>query len=62
MCGYVRTRLSFSVIRSQTLLLRGERANTNTWRRRGALDGVAAGRVAFFVRLRAIFEPYGVAG
>ena len=34
MCGYVRTRLSLSIIRSQTLLLRGERANT--WRRRGA--------------------------
>eukprot|EP00956_Cyclotella_meneghiniana_P019699 scaffold34083_cov46-Cyclotella_meneghiniana.AAC.3 len=41
MCGYVRTWMSLSIIRSQTLLLRGERANT--WRRRGALDGVAAG-------------------
>lgn len=41
MCGYVRTRLCLSVVRSNTLLLRGERANT--WRRRGAGDGVAAG-------------------
>eukprot|EP00804_Cyclotella_cryptica_P006585 CCRYP_008564-RA/>CCRYP_008564-RA protein AED:0.46 eAED:0.46 QI:0/-1/0/1/-1/1/1/0/185 len=41
MVSFVRQRLSLAIMRSNTMLLRGERANT--WRRRGAEDGVAAG-------------------
>ena len=40
MCCYVRTRMSLAVVRSTTMLLRGDRATS--WRRKGAEDGVAA--------------------
>jgi hypothetical protein len=41
MVSFVRQRISLAIVRSNTMLLRGERAHT--WRRRGAEDGVAAG-------------------
>jgi hypothetical protein len=40
MCRYVKNRMSLAVVRSTTLLLRGDR--TMSWRRYGAEDGVAA--------------------
>ena len=43
MVGYVRTRMSLAVVRANTLMLRGERANT--WARRGATDGTMASSV-----------------
>jgi hypothetical protein len=44
MVGFIRQRMSLAIVRSNTLLLRGERANT--WRRRAAEDGAAAGATA----------------
>jgi hypothetical protein len=41
MVGFIRQRMSLAIVRSNSLLLRGERANT--WRRRAADDGAAAG-------------------
>jgi hypothetical protein len=41
MVSFIRQRMSLAIVRSNTLLLRGDRAGT--WRRRGAEDGVAAG-------------------
>ena len=41
MVNYIRVRMSLAIVRSNTLLLRGDRANS--WRRRGPNDGVAAG-------------------
>ena len=40
MANFVRTRMSLSVVRSNTLLLRGDRSTS--WRRRGAENGVEA--------------------
>ena len=40
MVGYVKNRMSLAVVRSNTLLLRGNRSES--WRRKGAEDGVAA--------------------
>ena len=41
MVAFIRQRMSLAIVRSNTMLLRGERANT--WRRRACEDGVAAG-------------------
>ena len=38
--NFVRTRMSLAIVRSNTLLLRGERSTS--WRRRAPGDGVAA--------------------
>ncbi len=40
MAHFIRTRMSLAVVRSNTLLLRGDR--TSLMRRRAPLDGVAA--------------------
>ena len=40
MVSYVRTRMSMSIIRTNSMLLRGGRANSR--RRKGARDGVTA--------------------
>ena len=48
MANFVRVRMSLSVIRSNTLLLRGERATG--WQKRGPEDGVAAGAACHAIR------------
>lgn len=45
MVTFIRTRMSIAIVRSNTLLLRGERAHT--WRRRAVEDGVSAGAARF---------------
>ena len=44
MVSYVRTRMSLAIIRSNTLLLHGERAHY--WHRKGPEDGVAFSALA----------------
>ena len=49
MASFVRTRMCLAIVRSNTLLLRGDRAMN--WRRRAPDDGVAA-RAALTIRVQ----------
>ena len=49
MASFVRTRMCLAIVRSNTLLLRGDRAMN--WRRRAPDDGMAA-RAALTIRVQ----------